>query len=264
MELKKIVYSVENGVAVVAMNFPGNLNAIDEQMADDLILALQAADKDPEVKVILLKSLGKAFSAGGDIGYFYQLVKAGGDVNMDGLIAKVGVVADLMKKTGKPVVTAVNGAAAGAGFSLAIGGDFMVCADNAQLILAFVNLGLVPDTGATYLLAKSIGASRAIRYAMLGTPIKADEALDLGLAYKVVPKEELEAEAMKLCAKLAKGPLTSYANSKKQVYDASFSDYAKWLAETEVPTQAVCSATEDFKEGVCAFMEKRKPVWQGK
>ena len=264
MELKKIVYSVEDGVAVIAMNYKANLNAIDEQMADELIECMNMANADDAVKVILFKSLGKAFSAGGDIGYFYNLVKAGGEVNMDGLIAKVGVVADGMKKTGKPVVTAVNGAAAGAGFSLAIGGDFMIADTNAQFILAFVNLGLVPDTGAAYLLAKSIGAARAIRYAMLGTPIKAQEALDLGLAYKVVAPEELQDEAMKLCKKLAKGPLVSYANSKKQVYDAAFSDYKQWLEETEVPTQAKASATEDFKEGCAAFMEKRKAAWQGK
>ncbi|MEE1243636.1 MAG: enoyl-CoA hydratase/isomerase family protein, partial [Frisingicoccus sp.] len=151
MELKKLIYTVEDGIAVIQMNYMKNLNAIDEQMADELMYVVDAAEKDPNVKVVVLKGGEKAFSAGGDIGYFYDLIQAGGEVNMDGLIAKVGIVADGMKKMSKMVITSVCGAAAGAGASLAFGGDFIVCADNAKFMLAFVNIGLVPDTGATYL-----------------------------------------------------------------------------------------------------------------
>ena len=140
MELKKLIYTVEDGIAVITMNYLKNLNAIDEQMADELIYVFDEAEKDPNVKVVVLKGSDRAFSAGGDIGYFYQLIQAGGEVNMDGLIAKVGTVADGMKKMSKIVITSVCGAAAGAGVSLAIGGDFMICADNAKFILAFVNL----------------------------------------------------------------------------------------------------------------------------
>ena len=146
MELKKLIYTVEDGIAVITMNYMKNLNAIDEQMADELMYVVDAAEKDPNVKVVVLKGTDRAFSAGGDIGYFYQLIQAGGEVNMDGLIAKVGVVADGLKKMSKMVITSVCGAAAGAGVSLALGGDFMICADNAKFILAFVNLGLVLPT----------------------------------------------------------------------------------------------------------------------
>lgn len=156
MELKKLIYTVnEDGIAVITMNYMKNLNAIDEQMADELMYVVDAAEKDPNVKVVVLKGTDRAFSAGGDIGYFYELIQAGGEVNMDGLISKVGVVADGLKRMSKMVITSVCGAAAGAGVSLALGGDFMICADNAKFILAFVNIGLVPDTGATYLLTKS-------------------------------------------------------------------------------------------------------------
>ena len=151
MELKKLIYTVnEDGIAVITMNYMKNLNAIDEQMADELMYVVDAAEKDPNVKVVVLKGTDRAFSAGGDIGYFYELIQAGGEVNMDGLISKVGVVADGLKRMSKMVITSVCGAAAGAGVSLALGGDFMICADNAKFILAFVNIGLVPDTGATY------------------------------------------------------------------------------------------------------------------
>ena len=152
MELQKLIYTVEDGIGIVTMNFLKNLNAIDEQMADELMYVVDKAEKDPNVKVLVIKSAGKAFSAGGDIGYFYKLIQAGGEVNMDGLIAKVGVVADGLKKMSKMVITSVSGAAAGAGVSLALGGDFMICAEDAKFLLAFVNLGIgVPLMCVNYL-----------------------------------------------------------------------------------------------------------------
>lgn len=264
MELQKLIYTVEDGIAVVTMNYMKNLNAIDEQMADELMYVVDKAEHDPEVRVLVIKGAEKAFSAGGDIGYFYKLIQAGGEVNMDGLISKVGSVADGLKKMSKIVITSVSGAAAGAGVSLAIGGDFMICADNAKFILAFVNLGLVPDTGATYLLTRLIGPNRTMELAATGRPVGAEEAKALGLAYKVTTVEELDSVTMAFARKIAAGPLLSYKNIKKQIYDAMYVDYKKWLDETEVPTQRECSASMDFQEGCKAFMEKRKAVFQGK
>lgn len=264
MELQKLIYTVEDGIAVVTMNYMKNLNAIDEQMADELMYVVDKAEHDPEVRVLVIKGAEKAFSAGGDIGYFYKLIQAGGEVNMDGLISKVGSVADGLKKMSKIVITSVSGAAAGAGVSLAIGGDFMICADNAKFILAFVNLGLVPDTGATYLLTRLIGPNRTMELAATGRPVGAEEAKALGLAYKVTTVEELDSVTMAFAKKIAAGPLLSYKNIKKQIYDAMYVDYKKWLDETEVPTQRECSASMDFQEGCKAFMEKRKAVFEGK
>lgn len=264
MELQKLIYTVENGIAVIQMNYMKNLNAIDEQMADELIYILDQADQDPAVRVVVIKGSEKAFSAGGDIGYFYDIIQAGGEVNVESLFKKVGIVADKMKKLSKMIITSVSGAAAGAGASIAFGGDFLICADNAKFVLAFVNLGLVPDTGVSYLLSKSIGATRAMELAATGRPMKADEAKELGLAYKVTTKEELNEVTMEFAKKLAAGPLMSYKNIKKQIYDANFADYRKWLEETELPLQNECASSEDFKEGCIAFMEKRKPVFEGK
>ena len=264
MELQKLIYTVEDGIAVVTMNYMKNLNAIDEQMADELMYVVDKAEHDPDVRVLVIKGSEKAFSAGGDIGYFYKLIQAGGEVNMDGLISKVGNGADGLKKMSKIVITSVSGAAAGAGVSLAIGGDFMICADNAKFILAFVNLGLVPDTGATYLLTRLIGPNRTMELAATGRPVGAEEAKALGLAYKVTTVEELDSVTMAFARKIAAGPLLSYKNIKKQIYDAMYVDYKKWLDETEVPTQRECSASMDFQEGCKAFMEKRKAVFQGK
>lgn len=216
MELQKLIYTVEDGVAVVTMNYMKNLNAIDEQMADELMYVVDAAEKDPNVKVLVLKGTDRAFSAGGDIGYFYQLIQAGGEVNMDGLIGKVGIVADGLKRMSKMVITSVCGAAAGAGVSLALGGDFMICADNAKFILAFVNIGLVPDTGATYLLSKALGTARTMELAATGRPLDAAEAKALGLAYKVTTKEDLDAVTMKFARKLAAGRYSPIKISKNR------------------------------------------------
>lgn len=263
MELKKVIYSVKDGIGIVQMNYSKNLNAIDEEMADELLYVFEQCEKDENVKVVVLKGGEKAFSAGGDIGYFYKVIQAGGNINMDSLFTKVGTLADGMKKMSKMIVTSISGAAAGAGVSLALGGDFMICADNAKFILAFVNLGLVPDTGATYLLSKAIGTPRAMELAATGRPVSANEAKELGLAYKVTTVEELEEVTMKFAEKLAAGPLISYKNIKKQIYGANYSDYKKWLEEIEIPTQGECAASMDFQEGCKAFIEKRKAIFKG-
>lgn len=264
MELQKLHYDAADGIAVITMDYPKNLNAIDEQMADELIYAVKTAENDQSVKAVVFKGSPKAFSAGGDIGYFYKLIKAGGEVNMDGLISKVGKVTDGIKKMSKMVIASVSGAAAGAGVSLALTADFIICAENAKFIMAFVNLGLVPDTGGTYLLVKELGEKRAMELCATGRPLPAAEAKELGLVYEVVPNEELDAATMKLARKFAAGPLISYKNIKKQVYAAGFDDYKHYLNDCEIPTQRECAASSDFCEGVKAFMEKRKAAFEGK
>ena len=246
------------------MNSQKNLNAIDESMVEEISAALDRAENDAEAKVVVLKGLPRAFSAGGDIGFFYDLINSGQDVNMDSLVIKVEALADKMKRMKKLIITSVAGAVAGAGVSLAISGDFMICADNAKFMLAFVNLGLVPDTGAVYLLTKSLGAARTMELAITGRPMKAQEAYDTGLACKLTTPEELSDVTMQFARKLTAGPLLSYENIKKQVYYAAYRDYKEWMKETEMPTQQTVAASEDFKEGCRAFMEKRKPQFTGK
>ena len=263
MGFSKLNYKVKNGIAIVQMNCLKNLNAVDEKMASDLIDAMKEAESDPDVKVVVLSSAAKSFSAGGDIGFFNDQLKAGQDMDLSTLFYLVGVLADYMKKMSKPIISSVNGAAAGAGVGLALGADFMICVDNAKFILAFVNLGLVPNTGSTYLLAKNIGVNRTMEIVSSGRPFSAQEAKDLGLACKVVPAECLEKETMIYAERLASGPLKSYKNIKKQIYNAVFDEYREWLSDIELPTQQECSVTQDFKEGCMAFAEKRAAKFSG-
>ncbi len=260
---QKLQYCVEDYIATIEMVYPKNLNAIDEEMADELLEALATAEQDKLVKIIVLKGGEKAFSAGGDIGYFYDLIQSGEGVHMESLIGKVGKLALACKTSSKIIVAIVRGAAAGAGASLALAADFVFCAEDAKFILAFVQLGLVPDTGVTYLLAKQIGDKRATELAVTGRPLGAAEAKALGLVYEVTSKEELDDRAFAFAKKLTAGPIVAYAQIKKQIMTASFSNYEEFLVN-ESTQQSICSNTEDFKEGVIAFKEKRKPVFKGR
>lgn len=264
MEYQKNLFACTDGVGWITMNYPKNLNAIDMEMAQELLSLLGRCEEDPDVRVVVLSSSGKAFSAGGDIEYFYEKIQSGGEVNMDDLIERAGQVSLTMKKMSKMVITAVAGAAAGAGANLALSGDFVLCADNVKFIQAFVNLGLVPDTGGAYLLSKSIGPVRAMELCATGRPLTAQEAYSLGLVTEICPKEELSKRTEAWAKRLASGPLVAYANLKKQLFEANYRDYGRYLREGEVPTQRTCIASADFKEGVCAFMEKRSAAFQGK
>lgn len=255
MEYSKILFERKDGVGVISLNSPKNMNAIDPTVIDELIDALSLCESDPGVRSVLLRSACKAFSGGGDIGFMYKAVKSG-DVDLTQGIEGVAYAMRDMKKLSKPIVGAVNGAAAGAGFILALGCDYVIASEDAFFLSAFVNVGLVPDTGGLYVMTRALGANKAAELALTGRVVKADEAKDLGFVAEIVSGDELHEAAFKKARSFAEGPSLAYAKTKELVYRTQFSDFEEYIP-FEVEAQADCMGTQDFKDRVIAFVEKR-------
>ncbi len=262
MELKTVLYSVENSIATIIMNQPKALNPMNDESMDDMLTALQAAAEDPAVKVVVLRGAGRAFCGGGDINFFVDAVKEP-NFGLQPLVSKVGKVLMAMRALPKPIVCAVQNAAAGGGCNLVLACDYVVAADNAKFIEAFVNIGLAPDTGGVFWLPRLVGAQRAFEMMATGRPVLAEEALRLGMVNEVVELDKLEERAYAMAAKFAAGPSVALANLKKMMNRSIFPELEDYL-RLEALSMDECSRTEDFVEGITAFKEKRKAQYQGK
>lgn len=258
MAFKKIEYSVNGGVASIVLNSPKNLNAFDEDMIDDVTAALDQCAADAAVKVVVISGAGKGFSAGGDLNML-----SSGTVDFGSEIQKAGQIALKLRTLPKPIIAALHGPVAGAGANIALGCDFRIASEDAKFVQAFVNIGLVPDAGGLYLLTRVLGVARATDLTMSGRPVDAQEALAIGMVNKVVPREALEEQVAKFAARMAAGPALAYAGIKALVFESEFKDFETYLKQEEAH-QVRCGGSQDFKEGVAAFMGKRKPNFQGK
>lgn len=262
MEFRKIKYFEERGVAKIKMDSPKNLNALDEPMVDELSLAIDRCADDETVKVVIISGEGKSFSAGGDIGMMLEGLKSG-EQRLGAGVRKAGLLALKIRNLGKPVIASVHGSVAGAGFNFALLCDFRIAAENTKFIQAFVNIGLVPDMGGTFLLTRTLGVSKATELIMTGKPINAKDAYSLGLVSEVVPLEELEDTAVELADKLSNLPSIALGKMKTLINRAAFQGFENNL-DNETEYQMQCANTNDFKEGIYAFAEKRKANFQGK
>lgn len=255
-------FKVENHVAEILMNQPDSLNPMNMASMSEMLDALNRCAADDDVRVVVIKAAGRAFCGGGDIRYMKaEREKEGYDLGI--LVGLVGEVVLAIRRMPKPVIAAVQGAAAGGGFNLALACDMIVAADNAKFIQAFVNIGLAPDTGGMFWLPRMIGPSRAFEIMSSGRPVKADEALALGLVAKVVPLEELDAAVSELAAKYVGGPTMAYAGLKNMMNVSIYGGLADFL-QVEKQTMSKLGSSEDFLEGMTAFLEKRKANYQGK
>lgn len=263
MEFTKVKYAVSEKVAIISMDSPKNMNAFDEVMLDELEEAIHMADADANVKSILLNSTTtKAFSAGGDVASMYDGIKNHPKdefVSEFGKsIAKMANVTKAIRKSPKPVVGAVQGACAGAGFNVALACDYVIATQASVFIQAFVKLGLIPDAGGIFLLTRACGLNKGMELALTGDMIFADDAKTLGFVAEVIEDDDAFAEAaMKRAKKFTYGPSTSYEYMKKLCWESEFLGFEAYVKK-EVEAQMVCGATDDFFEGVSAFSEKRR------
>ena len=248
----------QDGVLVLTLNRPEKLNAITGELLDALYAALKEGEEDREVRALLLTGAGRAFSAGQDLTEF-------GDRKPDyeAHLRRYNRVVEALSGLEKPLVVAVNGVAAGAGMSLALWGDLRLAAVGASFTTAFVRIGLVPDSGLSFLLPRLVGLAKAQELLLLSPRLSAEEALALGLVHRVVPAEKLMEEALSLAKELAQGPTRAYALTKKLLLETSRLSLTEALA-LEAVLQGQAGQTQDHEEGVRAFREKRPPRFQGR
>ena len=259
---QSILVEVKDRVATLTLNRPQVGNAFDVTAYHEVRDTINALGEDPEVGAIVITGAGKHFSAGGDIKGFRKAIDEGRFLPAE-KVELTGQMTAAIKRCPKPVIAMVNGAAAGAGAGVAFACDFRILADNAKLILAFINLGLTGDSCSMYYLSRMIGTAKTMELMMLGKPVEADKALELGLAYKVAAADELAEVTYKFAKRLANGPTTAYAMQKAQVNKFFFADLDEFLADEGVNMEKA-SKTSDFSEAVNAFLEKRKPTFTGK
>jgi 2-(1,2-epoxy-1,2-dihydrophenyl)acetyl-CoA isomerase len=260
MGYAKLLYDLTDGVARIALNDPATLNAATEEMGAELLDALNRAAR--EARAVLLTGEGRAFCSGANLADAQALLD---DPMRDGgeqLERAFNPAILAMRDMEQPIVTAVPGVAAGVGCGIALAGDVILCAESAYFFFAFRHVGLVPDGGSSWLLARAVGRVRATRLMLLGEKIGAAEALDWGLVSRVLPDAELPAAARELTASLAAGP-KCLGMIKRLAWDAADSDLDTAL-QNERRLQCDASRTEDFVEGVKAFAERRKPRFKGR
>ncbi len=259
-----ILISNDGAVQTITLNRPDSLNAFNDLMLKELTKAVRAVEKDPAVRCLVITGAGRGFSSGQDLAEVRERYNSDQPLELGShLRAMYNPLIMKIRTIEKPVIASVNGVAAGAGCSFALACDIRIAAESASFIEAFIKVGLVPDSGSTFMLPRLIGVSRAMEMAFTGRKIKTDEALRIGLVNQVVPDDQLAEETAKFARKLADLPTRAIGLTKRAINAAWRADLETQL-DYEAMLQTTAGQTQDHREGVTAFLEKRQPTFQGK
>ncbi len=258
MSQDPILLETRDAIARITLNRPDVLNSFDDSMFARTLEVLDTVARDPSIRAVYLTGAGRAFCAGQDISRGVPKGAYG-----DHLRRHWNPIVLAMRALDRPIVCAVNGVAAGAGANLALAADFVVAAEEASFIQAFINIGLVPDTGGTWTLPKLVGPARAAQLLMLGEKLPARQAAEWGLIYQACPLADLEKEAWALATRLAAMPTLAFGLLKHLIDGSGHRTLAAQL-EAEADAQTIAGRSADHQEGVQAFGQKRKPAFGGK
>lgn len=253
-----IRYEIKEGVAWLTLNRPDKLNAFIAQMNREIKKAIQSASKDESVRCVVITGEGRAFCSGQDLSEVTEDMDHG-QVLRD----YYGPMIKQIRQCEKPIIAAINGVAAGAGFSLALACDFRLISERASLVNAFIHVGLIPDSGNLYYLSQLVGSAKATELAMLGEKINANQAVEYGLATKLIESDSWNEEVTKFANRIATMPTKAISIIKSLMKDAESLSFEQYL-EKEAQGQRLAGLSNDHHEGVNAFMEKRTPQFKGK
>jgi 2-(1,2-epoxy-1,2-dihydrophenyl)acetyl-CoA isomerase len=255
-----ILLHIENNIAFITLNRPDKLNSFNREMALQFQSVLDDCENNESIRALYITGNGKGFCAGQDLA---EVVDPNG-LGMQRILSEhYNPIVTRMRKIPKPIVVAVNGVAAGAGANIAFAGDIVIAIESASFIQAFSKIGLIPDSGGTFTLPRLIGFQRASALMMLGDKVSAAEALQMGMIYKIFDASSFEIETKKIALQLAQMPTKALGFIKEALNNAATNNLEQQL-DLEDQLQQKAAATNDFKEGVNAFLEKRNPVYQGK
>lgn len=264
MDDNDIILTKVNGIATITLNRPEKLNAMTTHMWKHLPELIQEVDGDDKINVLVIIGAANAFCAGSDVGRLQSRIEGvKPEKTKKELTSPVGNEILSIARLKKPTIAAVNGVAAGAGISIALACDIRIASDQAKFVASWVKIGLMPDGGSTFFLTRYIGISRTLEFVLSGGSITAFEAEKIGLVNKVVPKDRLSAEVNELAKVISDGPPIAIELIKKTVWQALYANLENQL-DFESYGQNICRQTEDHKEGLSAFIQKRKAVFKGR
>jgi len=255
-----LILEIKDKTAYITLNRPDVYNAFNDELSYALQDALKEATRNDEVRVVVLTGAGKAFCSGQDLKDISQ--KENRSLR-DSIDKRYNPIIKAMRTMPKPIICRLNGVAAGAGCSLALASDMVIAAENASLIEIFINVGLVLDSGSSYFLPRVVGSQKAFELATMGSKVTAAQALELGIVTKVVPAEELDA-AVETVVSFYRNAPTKAVGLMKKMLNKSFNSDLDTMLEYEANCQEIAGNSDDYKEGVKAFNEKRKPAFEGK